>query len=96
MSSVTRLGDVGSGHDLCPSRNLASASPNVFINGRGAGRVGDSYTAHSCEEHPPHVGVIAAGSQTVFVNGRRIGRIGDGISCGGSVIEGSPNVFAGG
>ena len=96
MSSATRLGDLGSGHDFCGDRNLASASPNVFINGKGAGRVGDSYTPHGCEFHPVHVGVIAAGSQTVFVNGRRIGRIGDGISCGGSVIEGSPNVFAGG
>lgn len=95
MAKVTRLGDSGSGHDLCPVRTLASASPNVFANGIGVGRVGDSYTPHSCEDHPPHVGAIAGGSQTVFVNGRRVGRIGDGISCGGSVIEGSSNVFAG-
>lgn len=96
MPQVTRLGDLGSGHDLCGDRALASASPNVFINSRGAGRVGDSYTPHGCIEHPLHVGVIAAGSQTVFVNKKRVGRLGDGISCGGSVIEGSPNVFAGG
>ena len=60
------------------------------------GRVGDSYEGHGCEFHPVHTGVIAAGSKSVFVNGRRVGRIGDGISCGGSVIEGSPNVFCGG
>ena len=95
MAKVTRLGDLGSGHDFCGDRNLASASSNVFINGKGAGRVGDSYTSHSCEDHPPHSGVIAGGSQTVFVNGRRVGRIGDGISCGGSVAQGSPNVFVG-
>lgn len=95
MSSVTRLNDLGGGHDACPSRALATASNNVFINGRGAGRVGDSYVPHSCIEHPPHVGVIAVGSSTVFVNKKRLGRIGDAISCGGSVIEGSADVFAG-
>lgn len=95
MPKITRLGDVGSGHDFCGDRNLASASPNVFINGKGAGRVGDSYTPHSCEDHVPHIGAISGGSQSVFANGRRVGRIGDGISCGGSVAQGSPNVFAG-
>ena len=95
MSSVTRLGDLGSGHDLCGTRALVTASKNVFANGIGVGRVGDSYAVHGCEFHPAHSGVIAAGSQTVFVNGKRIGRIGDGISCGGSVIQGSPNVFSG-
>ena len=96
MSAITRLKDLGGSHDLCPPRELASASNNVFINSRGAGRIGDSYVAHGCIEHDPHVGAIASGSKSVFVNGRRVGRIGDGISCGGSVIEGSPNVFAGG
>ena len=96
MPKVTRLGDLGSGHDFCGTRSLASASPNVFANGIGVGRVGDSYEGHGCEFHPVHTGVIAAGSKSVFVNGRRVGRIGDGISCGGSVIEGSPNVFCGG
>lgn len=93
--AVTRLNDLGSGHDACSSRALATASNNVFANGRGVGRIGDSYVPHSCIEHPPHVGVIAVGSKTVFVNGRRVGRIGDAISCGGAVIEGSNNVFAG-
>lgn len=77
-----------------PPRALASASNNVFINGRDAGRVGDSYTPHGCEFHPVHVGAISGGSQTVFVK-KSLARIGDGISCGGSVIEGSPNVFCG-
>lgn len=96
MPEVTRLGDIGSGHDLCPPRALATASDNVFINKKGAGRVGDSYVAHACEIHPPHDGNIAVGSATVFVNKKNLARIGDGISCGGAVIEGSPNVFAGG
>lgn len=95
MPSVTRLNDLGAGHDNCGPRALATASDNVFINSRGAGRVGDSYVAHACEIHPPHVGIIAAGSATVFVNKKNLARIGDGISCGGAVIEGSPNVYAG-
>ncbi|MBQ9365062.1 MAG: PAAR domain-containing protein [Schwartzia sp.] len=76
--------------------NLASGSPDVNINGRGAGRVGDSYAAHGCPAHPPHTGVIASGSGTVFINGRQAGRIGDPVSCGGNAAVGSGNVFIGG
>ena len=95
MPKVTRLGDLGSGHDACPSRELATASNNVFANGRGVGRLGDSYVPHSCPDHLPHVGAIAVGSETVFVNKKRLARIGDGIDCGGAVAEGSPNIFSG-
>ena len=96
MSNATRLGDLDTGHDACPPTALNSASTNVFINGKGAGRVGDSYVAHGCVKHPSHSGVIASGSSSVFINGRAAGRIGDAVSCGGSVAEGSSNVFIGG
>lgn len=96
MSAVTRLGDVNTGHDSCPPTPLANASGNVFINGKGCGRLTDSYATHSCPAHSPHVGDVSSGSSTVFVNGLSIARIGDSVSCGGSVAEGSPNVFAGG
>jgi uncharacterized Zn-binding protein involved in type VI secretion len=96
MSNATRLGDLDTGHDACPPTALVSASTNVFINGKGAGRVGDSYVAHGCVNHPSHSGVIASGSSSVFINGRAAGRIGDAVSCGGSVAEGSSNVFIGG
>lgn len=96
MSNATRLGDLDTGHDACPPTALNSASTNVFINGKGAGRVGDSYVAHGCVNHPSHSGVIASGSSSVFINGRAAGRIGDAVSCGGSVAEGSSNVFIGG
>lgn len=46
MSSATRLGDLDTGHDACAPTALVSASPNVYINGRAAGRVGDSYAPH--------------------------------------------------
>lgn len=96
MSNATRLGDLDTGHDACLPTALVTASSNVFINGRGAGRVGDSYAAHGCINHPSHSGVIASGSSSVFINGRAAGRIGDAVSCGGSVAEGSSNVFIGG
>lgn len=96
MSNATRLGDLDTGHDACPATALVSASPNVFINGKAAGRVGDSYAVHGCVSHASHSGVIAAGSASVFINGKAAGRIGDPVSCGGSVAEGSSNVFIGG
>ena len=95
MPAQTRLGDNDTGHDACPPTALASASPNVFVNGLAAGRVSDPYVAHGCVAHPPHVGTIASGSATVFINGLAAGRIGDPVSCGGSVAEGSGNVFVG-
>lgn len=96
MPKATRLGDNDTGHDACPPTALVSASQDVLINGKGAGRVGDSYAPHGCDVHAPHSGAIASGSSTVFINGKAAGRVGDPVSCGGSVAEGSPNVFIGG
>lgn len=96
MSNATRLGDMDTGHDACPPTALITASPNVFINGKPAGRVGDSYAAHGCIIHESHSGTIAGGSSSVFINGKAAGRINDPVSCGGSVAEGSDNVFIGG
>lgn len=96
MPQATRLGDNDTGHDACPTTALVSASSNVIINGKGAGRVGDSYAPHGCINHPSHSGTIASGSSSVFINGKAAGRIGDPVSCGGSVAEGSGNVIIGG
>lgn len=96
MSKATRLGDLNTGHDACAPVTLVTASPNVFINGKAAGRVGDSYSSHGCVAHPNHSGTISAGSGTVFINGRAAGRVGDAVSCGGTVAQGSSDVFIGG
>ena len=96
MPAQTRVGDNDTGHDACPPRPLAEGSPDVFVNGIAAGRVGDTYATHSCDVHPSHTGVIASGSGTVFINGRAAGRVGDAVSCGGSVAVGSPDVIVGG
>ena len=73
--NATRLGDNCSGHDACSPRPLISASENVFVNGLGAGRVGDQYASHSCTEHPSHNDHIAAGSSTVFINGKNFSNV---------------------
>lgn len=96
MPAATRQGDNDTGHDACPPRGLSGCSPNVFINGKGAGRVGDNYPPHSCPAHPPHTGVISQGSTTVLINNKPAGHVDDPVSCGGSVAQGSPNVFIGG
>lgn len=97
MPAQTRLGDNCTGHDSCPPRPLATGSPNVFMNGKAAGRVSiDNYALHGCPDHTPHSAVITTGSPNVFINGYPAGRIGDPVSCGGSVAEGSPNVIING
>ena len=40
MAQATRQGDNCTGHDACPPVPLVECSPDVKINGRGAGRMG--------------------------------------------------------
>lgn len=96
MPAATRLDDCCTGHDACGSVPLVECSPNVNINGKGAGRLGDHYASHGCVVHAPHQDVIAEGSSTVFINGQPAARVGDAVQIGGSVKDGSDNVFIGG
>lgn len=106
MAAATKIGDLTSGTcdlglDCCPHGRTgtnSTGSPNVFINGNAAQRVGDS-GAISC----PHGGSFKSvqGSQTVFVNHIPLTRIGDQTVCvvcgqSGAHVSGSQNVFAGG
>ena len=96
MPEATRLNDNCTGHDACPSVPLIEGSPNVIINGRPAGRVGDHYSTHGCVAHPGHQVVFVAGSSKVVINGKPAARIGDAVSLGGAVQDGSGNVIFGG
>lgn len=96
MAQATRQGDKCTGHDACPPSALVEFSGDVKINGRGARRQGDHYAAHGCVTHSAHQDVISAGSSSVFINGRPAARVGDAVSIGGSVMEGSGDVFIGG
>ena len=93
MPSIVRLGDTGSGHGCFPPRVNDQGSPNVFVNGIPAHRLGDHWTVHCCSGSC-HDSVMAAGSPNVFVNGLPVARIGDGVACGSVAAQGSPNVFA--
>jgi len=96
MPDSTRLADYCTGHDSCAPTPLITASANVFINGKGAGRMGDLYDAHGCVAHPSHQDYIETGSETVFINNCQAGRIGDPVILAGSVRDGSNNVIIGG
>lgn len=96
MPAITRVDDTDTGHDACPPTQLVEGSPNVYINGKPVGRVGDAYAPHGCIVHPSHAGHIASGSSSVFINGKAVGRIGDTVDCGGTVASGSSDVFVGG
>jgi uncharacterized Zn-binding protein involved in type VI secretion len=96
MPSVTRLGDLSTGHSSCyPPRPNIEASGDVFANGISCHRIGDAWFQHGTGDCTPHTGVTSAGSGSVFVNGRSIARIGDPISCGDTIAQGSGDVFAG-
>lgn len=95
MPAVVRKGDTCSGHGCYSSRANDEGSPNVFVNGIPVHRKGDHWVTHCCGP-PCHDGTASSGSSSVFVNGKPICRVGDSISCGSTMVTGSPNVFAGG
>ena len=70
---------------------IISGSPDVFINGSSAVRVGDKVAKHS--KRGAHASpVMTSGSSDVFVNGLPLVREGDSASCG-HVATGSSDVF---
>lgn len=87
------------GAPCCPhnvSGPAVDASPNVFVHGEKALRVGDPGVHSTC--CGPNTWVAAEGSPTVFVNGIPFTRLGDATShCGGTgqMVTGSGTVFAG-
>ncbi|MBR2216402.1 MAG: PAAR domain-containing protein [Selenomonadaceae bacterium] len=106
MPAATRLGDTTTGVcDLglpdCPHSRTgtnSAVSGNVFINGLGAHRLGDTGSTNC-----PHGGTFqsVAASGTVFINGKGAVRVGDATTClvcgqSGTHTTGSGNVFIGG
>jgi len=94
MPGVVRDGDVSTS-DPCgaPPRAPSAFSGNVFANGKGVVRLGDSWTDHSCPSSPPHGATSTASSGNVFVNGQGAVRSGDAISCGSTADVCSGNVI---
>lgn len=88
------------GCPACPHPCIGPAvggSPDVFVNGLPAVRVGDPGIHAAC--CGPNTWKAKAGSATVLINGKKAHRQGDADKhCGGTgqMVEGSPNVFTGG
>jgi uncharacterized Zn-binding protein involved in type VI secretion len=102
MQPATRVGDkancpADSHGKNCCSHNVTgpavSGSPDVFIDGKPALRVGDPGVHSAC--CGPNTWVTVAGSSKVLINDIPAVRLGDATAhCGGGgkMIEGSPLV----
>lgn len=97
MPAVARIGDeIDTGHGCDSISTIAQGSTDVFCNNIGVARQGDDIAPHTilvgivCV---PHSAEVNEASLNVFVNGIPIARVGDSADQG-SIIEGSPNVFA--
>lgn len=86
MPGVTRKGTDSAGG------SLAAGSPNVFVDGAAAVRIGDAVTGHG--DAPHNSPTMSAGSGSVFVNGIGVCRAGDAATCG-HAASGSGDVNAG-
>ena len=103
MPAAARVGDLArnpsdsQGNDCCPHDVIGAAvqgSPNVFIEGRAALRVGDPGVHSRC--CGPNTWLCAEGSPNVFINSIPAVRLHDVTShCGGdgTMVTGSSHVF---
>lgn len=82
-TAVTRIGDKDIVDGSNPTRSVGS--PDVYVNNKKISLQGNADTIGA---------TIIKGSTTVFCNNKAVGRKGDSVT-GGSVIEGSPDVFCG-
>lgn len=89
---VARLGDKCTGHGWFGPRPSTGGSDNVFVNGRPAHRLYDSWAKHRCGK-AEHDSVLDSGAARVYVNGLKLGHIDARVKCGSKVAEGSDNVF---
>jgi len=92
---IVRKTDNCSGHGCWPPRPSAEASTDVFVNGIGVVRYGDTMEIHCC---PPDIdchGGTHIGVRDVYANGLSIQVTGDPIDCGSVCDECSPDTLIG-
>ena len=90
---AVKVNDIGTDHDGFHPTKVTSGSPDVFIDGLPAGRVGDPLEPHDKPNNPKHGRSIATGSSTVFINGKPAALTGGKVSCGGVTIgSGTVNI----
>lgn len=87
----------GSGRNCAKPVTTATdaCSGDVFFNGKGAVRAGDTVASHSAAGCGPDGSGLTSFSGTVLVNGKGIGRIGDQYTGDNTITSGSSNIFAG-
>ncbi|WP_240488167.1 MULTISPECIES: type VI secretion system PAAR protein [unclassified Halomonas] len=91
---IVVVGDMGTDHENFPPSPVTAGSPDVFVDSKPVGRVGDPLEPHAKPNHPPHPRSIASGSTTVLINGRPAALTGGSVDCGGVTI-GSGSVIIG-
>lgn len=86
MRKAVKLGDIGTEHDGYHPTKVIVGSPDVFIDGKPAARVGDALEPHDKPSSSKHNRAIATGSSTVFINGKPAALTGGKVDCGGVTI----------
>ncbi|SMS01775.1 PAAR motif protein [Vibrio mangrovi] len=93
MAQAVRIGDTGTAHDGFPPTPVTSGSPDVFMDGIPAARVGDPLAPHAKPNHPPHGREISSGSSTVMINHKPAALTGGSVNCGGITMgSGTVNI----
>lgn len=96
MAKIATITSISTGHGSWPSRRTVGGSSNVFAEGLGVHRVGDSWVVHCNSSNECHTGATSTGSSNVYCNGRKVARMGDSISCGDRIATGRDTVRVGG
>jgi uncharacterized Zn-binding protein involved in type VI secretion len=94
MPGVVREGDLDSGHGPWPPRPAVQGSTTVFCDHLPIVRLADLWAPHTETERPyeTHSGVSATASPTVFCEGKAVCFVGCLVSCGSTMVNGSPDV----
>jgi uncharacterized Zn-binding protein involved in type VI secretion len=100
VCQTTKSGPVAWLWDIPTTQSTDVGSENVFVNGIGVVRAGDTMKPHPdgeiCVPAPiDHATALDIFSVTVFANGKNIGRVGDTYTPGHTISSGSSNVFVG-
>lgn len=93
---IATITSMSQGHGGWPARVTNQGSGNVFAEGLGVHRVGDSWETHCNPTGDCHSGSTSRGSSSVYCNGKPVARVGDSISCGDTIATGRATVFVGG
>lgn len=98
MPSVSRLGDLSTGHGCFPpTAMVATPVSKTFFNGILAGVVdsGCQFATHSCgiTTHSQAERFVSSGASKTIIEGKPAARIGDNIGDGDAIAQGSANSF---